>query len=196
MARLLDRALCEVLEQRWRDQGAEIVHVLRPGLTDVEIDRLTAEVAISLPEEARVWWRWHDGAGEPGGVWQPEVALGPGISFDPLQDAVGRCRMWRMMHEDIDPSGWSPTLLPISGLDDTAILIDCGVAPEDPVPVQGYIAEGGTGGGPDVLSMGDLVEIWIRAIDCGGWWYDRTTKRWDSDWERLPADLQIPGITG
>lgn len=195
MPRVLDRSLCEALEARWRDQGVEIVNLLRPGLSDEEMDRITAELEITLPDEARVWWGWHNGAGDTDGAWRKETTLGPGIAFDPLEVAVISCQTWREVHAEIDPSNWPSTWLPMSSLDDTAIIIDCASAHE-PVTVQWYIAEGGTDGGPDLLSMGDLVETWIGAIDCGGWWYDRGSKRWESDWERLPPSLQLPGITG
>jgi hypothetical protein len=49
MPRLLDLALCQALEARWRDQGAEIVDALRPGLGDEEMDRLASDVGITLP---------------------------------------------------------------------------------------------------------------------------------------------------
>ena len=37
------------------------MQALAPGLTDQQIDTLTAPYGIDLPEEARVWWRWHNG---------------------------------------------------------------------------------------------------------------------------------------
>jgi hypothetical protein len=60
--RVLDDALLDELGGRWRDLGAPISDALRPGLTDAEIGALTAPLGLVLPEEARRWWRWHDGA--------------------------------------------------------------------------------------------------------------------------------------
>lgn len=193
MPRLLDLALCAALEDRLRDQGAAIVDVLRPGLSDKEMDRLTSEVGIDLPHEARVWWGWHDGAGELGAinVWQPpELELGPGISLLPMQDAVGHCRRMRELCDSIDPDvTWPRSWLAISDVNADAIVLHCGGSRLDPVPVEAFTPEAGFDSGPDLVSMGDMVEIWIGAIDCGGWRYDRELERWEYDRDRL-----LPGL--
>jgi hypothetical protein len=50
---LLTGDLLDQLAAPWRDQHAPITALLRPGLTDEEIDATTAPAGIRLPEEAR-----------------------------------------------------------------------------------------------------------------------------------------------
>ena len=61
MTTLLDRDLLDRLEARLRAAGSLIVDAWAPGLTDTQIDDLLQPLGIDLPEEARAWWRWHDG---------------------------------------------------------------------------------------------------------------------------------------
>jgi hypothetical protein len=58
----LNDGLLRALEAKWHEQRAPIAALLRPGLGDVEMDRLTTTLEVVLPEEARVLYRWHDGA--------------------------------------------------------------------------------------------------------------------------------------
>ena len=104
--RLLDDELLGQLEGRWRKLGAFVARASRPGLTDDQIDALTLGAGLSLPEEARRWWRWHDGADPQ----VPGVAaeLGPGRAFLPLADAVTECRELRELMQDVSVSTDTP----------------------------------------------------------------------------------------
>src|SRR4051812_33459285 len=83
--RLLDGDLLSQLEERWRSQGAAIADRLRPGLSSIEIDEVTAGSGLTLPTEAKTWWGWHDGAADlASGAGQ----LGPGFFFLPLSAAL------------------------------------------------------------------------------------------------------------
>ena len=62
MSTLLSPSLLGAFEARLRADGLRAVDALAPGLTDQQIDALTAPYGIELPEEARVWWRWHNGS--------------------------------------------------------------------------------------------------------------------------------------
>ena len=57
---ILDTRCWTASEDRLRSGGALIVDALAPGLTDAQIDELLHPAGVDLPEEARVWWRWHD----------------------------------------------------------------------------------------------------------------------------------------
>src|SRR4051812_43288504 len=54
--------LLEAVRDRWQQDGAPTADALRPGLTDAEMDDLTAPLDLRLPPEARTLWGWHDGA--------------------------------------------------------------------------------------------------------------------------------------
>ena len=182
---MLDLALCEDLLQRWRDQGAVVVDCLRPGLSDDEIDACTAELGFRLPAEARVWWSWHDGAdthGEPGGR---AFQIGPGHSFLSLAEAMHGAYMWRRVYDDSDPPIWQPSWLPITS-SQREVVIDCGVGTAEAVPVYSVFSQAFSDyDPPSAGSMGELVEIWIDAIDSGAWSYDKAAQRWGADGDRL-----------
>jgi hypothetical protein len=59
--RVLDHELLADLEAAWRSQGAEIAGLLAPGLGDEAMAALLQPLGLTLPEEARIWWGWHDG---------------------------------------------------------------------------------------------------------------------------------------
>jgi hypothetical protein len=86
---LLDAGLLAQLEDCWRACGAPVADALRPGLTDDEMDALTAPLGIRLPAEARRWWGWHDGANAKPGYEAP--LLGPQRPLYPLARAVQKC---------------------------------------------------------------------------------------------------------
>jgi cell wall assembly regulator SMI1 len=118
---MLTEDLLDELEGHWRRQRAPLVEGLQPGLTDQDIDELTAPLEIRLPREARMWWQWHDGAGSTG-----ERAVcrefGPGLAFYSLREAVDMCRQIRNMFRDIWAADgpevvaywWRPSWFPIT----------------------------------------------------------------------------------
>ena len=189
--RLLDDELLAELEARWRRQGSFVAQALRPGLTDNQIDALTLEAGLSLPAEARRWWGWHDGAERqpPGGP----AEVGPDRAFLPLADAVRECRRlrelsWEVVPVDAEPD-WKASWLP---LDNSKIpnLIDCAVSHEDPVPARSFFVENPSAGLPGVRSIGALVMVWIEAVDCGAWAYNRAAGYWEYDRTKLRDELR------
>lgn len=193
----LSQDLLNRLEQRWRDQGALVARALRPGLADSEMDELTEPIGLRLPVEARRWWRWHDGA-EPEYPGGPPAHLGPGKYFLSLADAVKECQKLREMQryawgEDLGPY-WRAGWLPLYS-SDRPIMFDCAVGPEEPVPVRSIFFEDPTAGERGVRSIGELVTVWIGAIDCGAWQWLRSEERWDSDWTRLDREVALLHLT-
>jgi hypothetical protein len=63
MPELLTVELLERLDRSLRDLGALIVGCWEPGLSREQMDALTAPHGFRLPDEAALWWGWHNGAG-------------------------------------------------------------------------------------------------------------------------------------
>ena len=194
--RVLDEKLLDELERRWSDRGAFVARALRPGITDEDMDALTEPIGLQLPHEARRWWGWHDGA-EP---QIPGIAaeLGPGRAFLSLAESVREWQRLRQLlleasHGADDPD-WRESWLPIDA-QKRPILFDCGVGFEDPVPVRSFFMEDPTAGATGVSSIGELVLVWIQAIDCGAWTYDRSLDHWEYDWKKLPQNLALLHLT-
>ena len=155
------------------------------------MDALTDPIGLKLPLEARRWWEWHDGA-EP---QIPGIAAetGPGRAFLSLAESV---REWQRLHQLLleashagDPD-WRESWLPIDA-QKRPILFDCGVGFGDPVPVRSFFMEDPTAGATGVSSIGELVLVWIQAIDCVAWTYDRGPDHWEYDWKKLPQNLAL-----
>jgi hypothetical protein len=187
---LLDDAILTELERRWRDQGAFVAHALRPGLIDAEMDRLTSSVGLRLPGEARRWWGWHDGAEPqyPGVVTE----LGPQRAFLSLAEAVTECQRIRAVLRkatggDSDPR-WSETWLPINDYE-SPLVIDCGVRFSEPVPVRAVVFQEPDGGPVGTRSMGELVRVWIEAMDSGAWWYNRDRDCWEFELTKVKPNV-------
>lgn len=183
----LNPTLLDQLEQRWRDQNAYIASTLRPGLSDAEMDELTAGLGLTLPGEARQWWRWHDGA-DPQPSGSPAQLGGGNNAFLPLAVAVQHCAEVREMlqyawGEDLGPD-WSRNWLTLNSKE-APVIIDCGVGFDDPVPVRAFVFEDPSWGAEGVRSLGELVEIWIATIDSGGWFYNQDKQLWEQDLDKV-----------
>jgi cell wall assembly regulator SMI1 len=184
--RLLDQALLTDLEARWRAQGAFVGRALRPGLSDQEMNALTAPLGIDLPAEARRWWGWHDGAEpQPPG---PAGELGPARAFLPLVQAVRHCQDLRDVADFGVDDEWKAGWLPLDN-NKRPTLIDCSVAYNDPVPVRSFFFEDPSAGADGVQSMGELVNLWLAAIERGVWVYDRDQDHWTTHIDRLDPEL-------
>ena len=51
---------------RLRSHRVPVDDLKSPGLDDAEMDEMTAVIGLTLPDEARVLWRSHDGVPEDG----------------------------------------------------------------------------------------------------------------------------------
>jgi cell wall assembly regulator SMI1 len=194
---LLTDDLLGQLEARWRQQGAPVAGALRPGLSDEEIDDATGAIGLRLPREARRWWGWHDGADPPAPGLAP-AQLGPGKNFLSLADAVKECERTRQVQrqawgDDLGPH-WQAGWLPLFS-SNRPIVFDCSGSDVQPVPVRSFFFEDPTAGEEGVGSIGELVLVWIEAIDCGAWRYDQSAGRWLYDWKKLDPRVALLHLT-
>jgi hypothetical protein len=199
-APLLTLKLLTRLEEAWAAQGALIAGNDTPGLSDDEMDEITAALGLSLPLEARVWWGWHDGVPwRPSGEPTPERELGPGIQYLPLRDAVADYLMDRQIFTDLEgdaepfrPAAYFP-ITRTSG----PVLCDCSVPAGAPSPIY-YTHTYGNPleelAQPGARSFGEMVSWWIDALSDGIWRWDATREAWDYDWERLDPKRELSGL--
>lgn len=177
------------LKLRWEKLGlVGVLSHLRPGLADEEMDALTVPLGIVLPEEARVWWGWHDGTdpvrNDP--VRGEEFAmLAPGRIFLPLGRAVKHCiRLRGVLWEGKEPDDSWRQWLPLNTLEDPTIL-DCAadaVARVFRLEVQFPARRRG------LPTLGTLVDTYIDAFDTGVWWLEQPGdegSRWRQDLDKI-----------
>lgn len=183
---LLDNTLLDRFESALRDIGARVVDHLAPGLDDARIDELLVPRDIDLPEEARVWWRWHNGVlpdAPPEARW-----ITPGRDLCSLEAASHEYEQVRLML--LDSYGVVKVLRPVS--DAPMIYLDCGVPQNASVPVLSLIdwTEQPT---LALRSFGELIEMWIEYVDRGVF---RTNPdgTWVCDHESIPRDIVDLGV--
>lgn len=120
------RTLLEDLLAQWVRLGAPVVRALRPGLTDAELDAVSSELDLELPNELRELWSWHDGCDRGG-----NGNIGPGgYQFLSSSDAIEAYRLNRRIHGE-DPGDlpsdpyWRRSWVPFMTQDAQRLYIDC-----------------------------------------------------------------------
>jgi cell wall assembly regulator SMI1 len=200
---LLNTHLLAELEARWRAQGAPITERLTPGLSNEEMDAITAPLGIRLPAEARLWWQWHNGVPVSTVTLRAQRTIGGAYyEYTPLEEAAAEYEQARNIAAEVvsspDTAGdfWHPSWWPISSdLGGRWIACQCDVAEDAPTPIRAINFAEGTQFEPPVLgSFGELVQHFIDGMDQGVWRYDADTERWVKDFERYTAEHQAAGI--
>lgn len=164
---MLTAELLESLLDSLTRAGFPTVQRLRPGLSDDEMDSLTAPLGLTLPHEARIWWRRHNGG--------PNALIGSYRDFASLQDMVAQTRHLRDVHhhgfQDAGVITWTDDLIAlVTGT--TQFGCDCSVAPGEPSPIWVLVpSDAADIRGPVLPSLGSLVEQFTRAIDEGVYVY-------------------------
>lgn len=154
------------LDEHLRAQRVPVVERLGPGLGRQEMAAVVGPLGLELPEEAVVWWGWHDGAAHHEGDFSTMRLLGPFGEFQPLQAAVEHCRMRREIAHEVAPDQvdlvFAATLFPL--LDFGDIAVDCAGPPSAPAPV--WQTNPHTVDAPVVVSrsMGELVGWWLEGL--------------------------------
>jgi cell wall assembly regulator SMI1 len=173
------------LEEHWRRVDAPVARAARPGLPPEEIDRLTAEVNIFLPAEARTWFEWHDGSGE--GV-DFKATMGPRFGLWSLSLLVATYRRERAQVKEwhADPEdpriGWPKAWFPITQSDFTrdVVVVDCSVEAGQPTGV-GHVGTDGNYAVGIVPSLTDLVRFWVSCHDAGLYSWDSSAQHWRTE---------------
>ncbi len=174
MPELLTVELLERLHHTLRDLGAAIVDHWEPGLTREQMDALTEPHGFRLPDEAALWWGWHNGAGAAEIIpdRQPITLEGSveslSVGGGAMEDAFGLSRMLIVVNEQ--PWLW----------------FDCRGAKDAPVPVRsGYKTNR-----PRVAteSIGEMVLIMIAALEAGAFTTDERGEWNEPNSEIIEAD--------
>ncbi len=194
---MLTLTLLRELEERWATRHVPLAGRLSPGLSASEIEALMAPLELRLPEEAFLWWSWHDGA-PPGSLGQDQDRwLGPGMAYIPLAEAAARYRQRRELARrasetsEVDDwtadAWWHPTWFPLIGYD-VGIACDCSVPAGWPTPIRAVDWHGFERiddlATVRAASLGEMVNWWIEAIDTGAWSYD-AQRGWERHYELL-----------
>jgi cell wall assembly regulator SMI1 len=195
--------LLESLRERWERIGAPIALGLAPGLSEDEIDSRMEPIGLTLPTEARLWFRWHDGVPHVVPPLLKEARWLGLYEFMQLAEAVEEYKKWiAISHEAAtadragrtgDPEfvwvrAWFPFLSSGGGY---PVVCDCAGDPADPAPIHSYHAEFyEESRRPVVQSFGTMVRWFVQAIDAGAWYYDQYRGQWGYEPQRVPPELR------
>jgi hypothetical protein len=175
--RPLTEALLEELNAALRRIGAPIADEWRPPNSQERIAALEGRLGLVLPAEARLWWTWRDGADDSVDGYLGNM-LGHRWTPHPLGRAVeetlrARALSEQMVADQPDYPGvvWSRRWCVFcSNLKSEFLAIACGNAEQDLAAVHLYDPESvEEPSKPRVLSIGELVHVWLQAIEDGTW---------------------------
>jgi hypothetical protein len=164
-----------------------------PGLTDDQIDAQTNAVGLVLPDEARTWWRWHDGANSNAPLQVQDI--GPGCRFLSLADAIDSTLEWRGIFDDTGIP-WPPGWLTLND-NKCPLIIDCDRSADQPAHIHMYSPEDGLRPwrqGVGAGSFAELVSVWVEAMDCGAWTYNNEAQYWEWSLERMTPRIRGRGL--
>ena len=158
------------------------------------MEAATAALPLELSSEARLWWGWHDAI--RGDADPRDGVLAPGSYMLSLEQAVAAYEDNRALAAERDDQGdpdvwWHPDWIPLLEPDNgVTIACDCSVAPGDPSPLWVVWWKLPDYDGPrrKTDSVGQMVDWWLEALNAGVWSYDPENRRWQRDWEAVPAD--------
>jgi hypothetical protein len=165
------------LEQVWRRLESPLVESLRPGLSDERIGELMAPTGLTLSDELKLWWGWHDGAPTTSGQEEGR-GLGPGGWLHlSLSEAVDLHSYHEGFYQEMIATGstdiaelvWRPGLFPLShrGWQPNHVLAaDTLVAECSPSPVVSR-SEMGIERDEGASSVSEVIGLWIELLESG-----------------------------
>ena len=198
---LLTSELLGELGARWRALRLPLLDGLRAGLDDEQIDAVFEPLGLGrLPDEARLWWRWHDGVPADAVRTSVERSMGaPGFEYLPLAEAAAVYETQRTLAVSAaegagpapldDPAyWWRPSWFPVTvSATGTVVAVDCAAGPGVTAPVLAVDWWHEDFRRPAAASLGGMVRAWIEAFDSQRWRWLPDESRWLLDASR-PED--------
>ncbi len=185
------------LERLLTEQEAPVVERLQPPVSPVAIAALESEFGLTLPDELRLWWEWHNGTDVKPHERAVKASIGPLFEFLGAEEALKVTRESQELAREIDPDEpevyWGSTWLAIGN--DGRVACDLAVNPDAPVPVLDVDYHKVAQPGAIVAkSLGEMVAWWIEALETGAWHYDDGHDRWERTYELVPPERDQTGL--
>jgi hypothetical protein len=189
------RELLTTFELELRKQGVPVDDWLQPGAHDSSVRAEFSARGLTAPEEAVVWFGWHDGARAVRGSEQalPMFTLRSLHHLSVEWTTPGRLQLG---HGEWD---WNADWVKILG-EQLGVAVCCRDDPERPPLVRAITADG-TEGTQDwqtaqqVVSLCTPVAWWIESLRRGWYQWDPRAEEWRRDLADQPILTSVYGLT-
>jgi hypothetical protein len=185
------------LEGALAERGAPVVERFHSPASDEALAAVESLLGLQLPDELRLWWRWHNGIdferAEPG----VPCSIGPGLFVLSTTEAVESSRALRESAEEDAPddpdSLWGSSWIAFTP--QGRVACECDIRRDGPVPVLDVDYHKAAYPGAVVChSLGRMVRWWIEALETGAWRYDHERKWWERVYELIPPERDQSGL--
>jgi hypothetical protein len=189
-------AALERVEGFFRAQGAPIADLVRPGLSDDELDEQARAWPYSLPAEVRTWFRWHNGCEQPPEVQSTWPFLTWNLSFAEGVEDARLIQQWQEQDRDniheriVYEARWLPLFNASPGIE----AVDTSVSFDASAPVHDLHVMAEDWRVPIIGSLTELAELWVHAIDAGWWRWDDEAGDWADHFQQLPPEMRVLGL--
>jgi hypothetical protein len=185
VTQLLDDRLLDEFTRAVRDAGLVGIETWAPGLTDEEIDALLEPYDLVLPEEARRWWRWHNGYVEGGRPrWVGVTPIRPLLSLGGALDLYAKTK-------DGNREVWGADRWLMVFVDAPSIYFDCSGPHDAPVPIR--TQEDIDTPEPVLPSIGEMIALWTELIVTDVYTTD-ADGAWKWEWDKIPQRVRALGV--
>ena len=180
------RSALDAIVSWHRKHGSQIPALLRPGLTDPEIDALLGEIGCKPPQELREIWKWHDGHKDTGEaewlVWYHQLL--------PAEDAVREYRSLRAQPF----LTWSKNWLPVLFFEQEWYFVECDATERAASPLMHYFTESGPT--PAYVNLTTFFATAVQSMSDGAVYMTGKPPRMECDIRRVSEIHQLhnPGL--
>jgi hypothetical protein len=154
-------------------------------------------LGLPLPDELRLWWKWHNGTDVGEHERAVQCSIGPTFIVLSTTEAVESSRRLRMGAEKDAPedpdSFWASHWIAIGT--DGRVACDAAIDFDAAVPVLDVDYHKAAYPGAVVArSLGEMVRWWIEALESGAWRYDPDHNWWDRHAELVLPERESTGL--
>jgi hypothetical protein len=192
---LLEELLQE-FEAALRAGGVPVDQFLRPGATRGAVELEFQQHGLVAPEEAVVWFGWHDGRFDVPGAAEALPVFG---AWSLADLAVERVTPGWLPPTGFGEFDWNPNWVHIMG-DQTGLAVCCADGPKNPPLVRVIDSDPFAGTQESqtemqVVSLCTPVAWWIDSIRRGWYKWDPSLSYWVRDLKAQPLLRSIYGMT-
>jgi len=187
--------LLNTLDDELRRVGVAVDRFLRPGAHPDFVREVFDRNGLVAPDEAVVWFSWHDGPARVEGGNHPL----PRFDIWSIEEAEARRQSAGAQQLGPGPDEWNPDWFQILG-PAAGVAVLCSAAPDAPMLVRAlsHTRELGTQREQtqqQVVSLCTPVSWWIEGIRMGWYTWVSSASGWNFDFMAQPVGRRLKGLS-